>query len=94
MIRDKRTAEEFVADLWFDEVFTWSENETEEWTPYGICYWELVKTGYGYKLSKWIPGVSDGNSELINWDECVRFVYRHRKGINEQLEREGFGCYL
>jgi len=93
VIRRKIDAQEFLRDMWHYEVFTFMDTDLEALSRYGLCFWEIEKTTEGFRVSRWIPGREQDEERILDFDECVRFVLKHKKGINDQLCRDGFGSY-
>lgn len=93
MIRTRIDAQEFLRDMWHYEVFTFMDTDLDALSRYGLCFWEIEKTTEGFRVSRWIPDREQDEEGILDFDECVRFVLKHKKGINDQLCRDGFGSY-
>ena len=93
MIKTKIDAHEFLREMWYYEVFTFMDTDLEALSRYGLCFWEIEKTPEGFRVSRWIPDRGQDEERILDFDECVRFVLKHKKGINDQLCRDGFGSY-
>jgi len=93
VIKKRIDAEELLGDMWHYEVFTFLDTDLEALSRYGVVFWEIEKTTQGFRVSRWIPGSEQDEERMLDFQECVRFVLKHKKGINAQLCREGFGSY-
>lgn len=90
MIKTRVDAQEFLRDMWDYEVFTFMDTDLEALSRYGVCFWEIEKTSEGFRVSRWIPDRGQHEQRMLDFDGCVRFVLKHKRGINDQLRSVRF----